>query len=159
VSVYLFQDNKVVPRYKKLLYRRGTVRCAVSVETVRNVAPMFVKLHLISSATVNDLGNGMNWYAIWYFLLVVCSNNVSILHHFFDTATLILPRTRCTWLPVRAFQYRQKSFDSIRFSLPNQFFRFNSIRQSDKLPLVHWYSNSKLGVIFIECLQCFDAVG
>jgi len=154
VSVYLFQDNKVVPRYKKLLYRRGTVRCAVSVETVRNVAPMFVKLHLISSATVNDLGNGMNWYAIWYFLLVVCSNNVSILHHFFDTATLILPRTRCTWLPVRAFQFRQKSFDSI-LATESIF----SIRQSDKLPLVHWYSNSKLGVIFIECLQCFDAVG
>ena len=154
MSVYLFQDNKVVPRYKKLLYRRGTVRCAVSVETVRNVAPMFVKLHLISSATVNDLGNGMNWYAIWYFLLVVCSNNVSILHHFFDTATLILPRTRCTWLPVRAFQFRQKSFDSI-LATESIF----SIRQSDKLPLVHWYSNSKLGVIFIECLQCFDAVG
>ena len=32
----------------------------------------------------------------------------------------------------RAFQFGQKSFDSIRFSLPNRFFRFDSIRQSDK---------------------------
>ena len=37
----------------------------------------------------------------------------------------------------RAFQFGQKSFDSIRFG--------NLIN----LPLVHWYSNSKLGVIFI----------
>ena len=29
------------------------------------------------------------------------------------------------------FQFWQKSFDSIRFSLPNRFFRFDSIRQSD----------------------------
>ena len=32
----------------------------------------------------------------------------------------------------RAFQFGQKSFDSIRFSLPNRFFRFDSIRQCDK---------------------------
>jgi len=32
----------------------------------------------------------------------------------------------------RAFQFGQTSFDSIRFSLPNRFFRFHSIRQSDK---------------------------
>jgi len=32
----------------------------------------------------------------------------------------------------RAFQFGPKSFDSIRFSLPNQFFRLDSIRQSDK---------------------------
>jgi len=31
---------------KKLRYRRGTARRAVSVETVRNVAQMFVELHL-----------------------------------------------------------------------------------------------------------------
>ena len=30
---------------KELSYRRGTARRAVSVETVRNVAQMFVKLH------------------------------------------------------------------------------------------------------------------
>ena len=39
----------------------------------------------------------------------------------------------------RAFQFGQKSFDSIRFG--------NLIN----LPLVHWYSSSKLGVIFIVC--------
>jgi len=37
--------------YKKLRYRRGTMRRAVSVETVRNVAQVFVELHLISPAT------------------------------------------------------------------------------------------------------------
>jgi len=31
---------------KKLSYRRGTGRRAVSVKTVRNVAQMFVELHL-----------------------------------------------------------------------------------------------------------------
>jgi len=35
---------------KKLSYRRGTARRAVSVKTVLNVAPMFVELHLISPA-------------------------------------------------------------------------------------------------------------
>jgi len=37
-------------------------------------------------------------------------------------------------LAARAFQFGQKKFlfDSIRFSLPNRFFRFDSIRQSDK---------------------------
>jgi len=32
-------------------YRRGTARRAMSVETVRNVAQMFVELHLIIPAT------------------------------------------------------------------------------------------------------------
>ena len=32
-------------------------------------------------------------------------------------------------IPIRAKKFR---FDSIRFSLPNRFFRFDSIRQSDK---------------------------
>jgi len=89
-------------RDKKLSYRRGTARRAMSVETVLNVLQTFVELHLISpaigesssrSSKVN--GNGTNRLAIWYFLLVVCSVNVSILCHFFDTTTL-----RCTWLPV-----------------------------------------------------------
>jgi len=50
----------------------------------------------------------------------------------------------------------KKSFDSIRFSLPNRFF-FDSIRFGNliNLPLVHWYSNSKLGVIFIVCIAFF----
>ena len=33
--------------YKKLSYRRGTARRAVSVKTVLNVAQMFVDLHVI----------------------------------------------------------------------------------------------------------------
>ena len=42
----------------------------------------------------------------------------------------------------RAFQFGQKKF------------RFDSIRFGNliNLPLVHWYSNSKLGVIFIVCI-------
>jgi len=36
--------------YKKLSYRRGTARRAVTVKTVLNVAKMFVELHLISPA-------------------------------------------------------------------------------------------------------------
>jgi len=36
--------------YKKLSYRRGSARRAVSVKTVQNVAQMFVELHLISPA-------------------------------------------------------------------------------------------------------------
>jgi len=35
---------------KKLSFRRGTARRAVSVETVLNVAQMFVELHLLSPA-------------------------------------------------------------------------------------------------------------
>ena len=35
-------------------------------------------------------GNDMNRQALWYFLLVVCSNNVSISHCFFDTTTFTL---------------------------------------------------------------------
>jgi len=35
---------------KKLSYRRGTARRAVSVKTVLNVAQMFVELYLISPA-------------------------------------------------------------------------------------------------------------
>ena len=54
-------------------------------------------------------------------------------------------------IPIRA-----KSLDSIRFSLTNRFdnriekieSNFHSIRQSDKFAAWHWYSNSKLGVIF-----------
>jgi len=48
----------------------------------------------------------------------------------------ILPRCHdiMILLGTRAFQFGQKKFlfDSIRFSLPNRFFRFYSIRQSDK---------------------------
>jgi len=33
---------------KKISYRRGIARCAVSVKTVLNVAQLFVELHLIS---------------------------------------------------------------------------------------------------------------
>jgi len=48
----------------------------------------------------------------------------------------ILPRCHdiVTLLGTRAFQFGEKKFlfDSIRFSLPNRFFRFYSIRQSDK---------------------------
>ena len=36
---------------KKLIYRRGTARRAVSVKTVLNVAQMFVEVHLISYIT------------------------------------------------------------------------------------------------------------
>jgi len=35
---------------KKLRYRRGTMRCAVLVKTMLNVAQMFIELHLISPA-------------------------------------------------------------------------------------------------------------
>ena len=91
---------------KKFSYRRGMARRAVSVETLRNVAQMFVELLLISfaigewpSRSSKVIGNGTNPQAIWFFLLVVRSNNVSILHHFFDTTTFTLYVTR--WLPVR----------------------------------------------------------
>ena len=43
-----------------------------------------------------------------------------------------LPIDASTLVNTRAFQFRQKSFDSIRFSLPNRFFRFDTICQSDK---------------------------
>jgi len=53
--------------YKKLSYRRGTTRCATSVETVQNVAQTFTELHLKSHATGEWLSrsfkvteNGMN---------------------------------------------------------------------------------------------------
>ena len=37
-------------KHKKLSYRRGTARRAVSVESVLNVAQMFIELHFISPA-------------------------------------------------------------------------------------------------------------
>ena len=40
-------DDAVAKNYKKLSYRWGTARRAVLVETVRNVAQMFVDLHLV----------------------------------------------------------------------------------------------------------------
>ena len=44
--------NRIPPtNNKKLSYRRQTARRAMSVETARNVAQMFVELHLISRAT------------------------------------------------------------------------------------------------------------
>jgi len=45
-----FYINTTVITDKKLSYRRGTARRAVSVKTVLNVAQMFVELHLISHA-------------------------------------------------------------------------------------------------------------
>jgi len=52
---------------KEFSYRRETVRCAVSVETMQNVAQMFVEFHLISPETgelplesSKVIGNGRN---------------------------------------------------------------------------------------------------
>ena len=42
---------RTIKSHKRLSYRRGTARRAVSVETVLNVAQMFVELQLISPAT------------------------------------------------------------------------------------------------------------
>jgi len=63
---------------------------------------MFVELHMISPALGEWLsrsskvtGNGTNTQATWYFLLVVCSNNVSISRHFFDTTTFMVYVTAC----------------------------------------------------------------
>ena len=73
-------------------------------------------------------------------------------------ASIDRPRGSDGWRgpQTRAFQFGPKSFDSIRFSLPNRFF-FDSIRFGNliNLPLVHWYSNSKLGVIFMHCVTAF----
>jgi len=56
-------------------------------------------------------------------------------------------------LGTRAFQFVQKSFDSIRFDSRYRIDFFDSIQFGNliNLPLVHWYSNSKLKVIFIVC--------
>ena len=81
--------------YSKSNCRRGTVQRARSVETMRNVEQMFVKLHLKSIATdewpsraFKVTGNGTNLQAIWHLLSVASIKNVSILHHFWDTSTL-----------------------------------------------------------------------
>jgi len=53
----------------------------------------------------------------------------------FDSNMHQTPLGELTTLPqTRAFQFGQKKFrfSSVRFSLPNRFFRFDSIRQSDK---------------------------
>jgi len=111
-------------RNKKLSYRRGTARRAMSVKTVLNVAQTFVELHLISPATgewpsrsSKVIGNGTNRLAIWYFLLVVCSINVSILCHFFDTTTYV---TACRGANLEksfifAEQLRLKTIDNFSF--------------------------------------------
>ena len=46
------EDGGVVNKKcnKKLSYRRGTARRAVTVKTVRNITQIFVELHLISPA-------------------------------------------------------------------------------------------------------------
>jgi len=101
----------------------------------------------------------MRHYASVVFAIVVCPS-VTSLYCFKTTGQIKVDRVinktrRRRWLsllttPVR--QFRQKSFDWIGFSLPNRFF---SIRFSNliNLPLVHWYSNSKLGVIALH--NCF----
>jgi len=83
--------------HKKLSYRQGTAQCTMPVKTMLNVAQMFVELHVISPAlgewpsmSSEVIGNGMNREAIWCFLLVVCSNNVYISCHFFDTTTFMV---------------------------------------------------------------------
>ena len=50
-------------------------------------------------------------------------------------------------LPTRAFQFGQKSFDSIRFDSRYRIDFFDSIRFANliNLPLLHWYSNSNDG--------------
>ena len=66
------------------------------------------------------------------------------------------PRDNSSVLRGREFQFGQKKFrfDSIRFDSRYRIDFFDSIRFGNliNLPLVHWYSNSKLGVIFIVCI-------
>jgi len=88
---------------KKLSCRRGTARRAVSVETVRNVAQVFVELRFTSPATGEWHSRSWEMTRIdrpWYFLLVVCSNNVSVLHHLCDTTTFTVQTCRKFLAPV-----------------------------------------------------------
>ena len=83
---------------KKLSYRRGTARRAVSVNVLGNVTQMFVELHLIIPATGELAYKVIQGHCKWhesighmiFFLLVVHSNNVSMLHHFFGTTTVMV---------------------------------------------------------------------
>ena len=59
----------------------------------------------------------------------------------------------------RAFQFGQKSFGSILFDFRYRIDFFDSIRFGNliNLPLVHWYSNSKLGKFYsMHCVTVFS---
>ena len=68
--------------------------------------------------------------------------------------TVAMPVLIDVRMTTRAFQFGRKSFDSIRFDSRYRIDFFDSIRFGNliNLPLVHWYSNSKLLVIFIVCI-------
>ena len=104
---------------KKLSYRQETARYAVSFKTMGNVAQMFVELHSKNLSTgewplrsFKVTGNWTNWWVIWHFLLMVCSDNTSILHHFWDTITFTVYMTEQLelkahgWFPSHVYTHR-----------------------------------------------------
>jgi len=87
---------------KQLSYRTGTEWRAISVEILSIVAQLYDKPHLKRLAaqewpwrSLKAIKIGAIQQAMYYFLLVVSSNNVSILHHFGDTTTFTEYVTSC----------------------------------------------------------------
>jgi len=68
---------------------------------------------------------------------------------FFFIADSLMTLLNFLHIRTRAFQFGQKSFDSILATELIFFIRFGNLIN---LQLVHWYSNDKLGVIFIVCI-------
>ena len=78
---------------KKLGYPRRTARRALSVGILSTVAQLYEKIPFEKAigkwpkVPLNVMRIVLLWYAIYHFLLLVCSNNVSILHRFRDITT------------------------------------------------------------------------
>ena len=92
-----FRGDENARHYKKLSYRRGTARRAASVETVRNVAQVFVELHLQQANNLQGHSRSLEMARIdRLYDIVVCSNDVAYLS---SSIFEILLFTHCTWLP------------------------------------------------------------
>ena len=89
-----FRGDENARHYKKLSYRRGTARRAASVETVRNVAQVFVELHLQQANNLQGHSRSLEMARIdRLYDIVVCSNDVAYLS---SSIFEILPFTHCT---------------------------------------------------------------
>ena len=79
----------------KLSYRRGPRDALCQLKSCQRPHNVLTKNCIRRSFKV--VGNGTIRYAIYHFLLVACSKNVSVLHHFRDITTLKCTRLRVTF--------------------------------------------------------------
>jgi len=83
---------------ERLSYHRGTAWCATSLVILSTAAQLYAKLHSKRTALgpwPKVIGIATIWQAIYNLLLVICSNNISMLHHFQNITTFTGYVTAC----------------------------------------------------------------